>query len=96
MTQPNHTPPQRSERSEQGYRRIAARILDPLFKVLLTAFLLFGTVLVLLQFVGIIVSSSGLVAGAMELLGPPTFAIAGATGILGFILAYVHRWDTSD
>lgn len=72
------------------------RVLEFCFRVCLALFLLGGFVIVLGQLVGVVAGSQPLVSSAAATIGPPTYALAGVTGLLGFALAYVKGWDTSD
>lgn len=67
-----------------------SRLVDAVFRVSLVVFLLLGCALVLLQLVGVIGLSSGLVVGASERLGPPAFMAAGVTGVLAYVLSYLR------
>lgn len=72
------------------------RALMALFKVLLVAFLVLGSVLVLAQFFGVIVGNSGIVTGIVDMLALPTTVIASVAGVLGFAMSYVFHWKSSD
>lgn len=72
------------------------RVLELLFRCCLVLFLLGGFAIVLTQAAGVVVGSQHVVVSAAEIVGPPTYALAGVTGLLGFVLAYLRGWDTSD
>ncbi|MCF2572116.1 hypothetical protein [Brevibacterium sp. UCMA 11754] len=79
-----------------GIRALLAWLLLLLFKITLVAFLVLGTVLVLTQLAGALFAQQTLVSGAMDVLFAPTTACAAITGLAGFAIAYVLKWDTSD
>lgn len=73
-----------------------ARLLEHLFRACLLLFVLGGIGIVVTQSVGLVAGSGSLVENVAETLGPPTYALAGIAGLLGFVLAYLKGWDTSD
>ena len=72
------------------------RLLDGAFRVSLALFLLGGAVVVLMQAIGLVAGTGGLVEGAVSWVGTPTYILAGLSGVLGFVLSYLKGWDTSD
>lgn len=75
--------------------RIAAA-MTTVFVVLLVSMLAFGTVMVLLQLVGVLVLDAALVSNAVAVLAPWTFGLGGALGIWTLLLAYVHGWKSNE
>ncbi|WP_210604074.1 hypothetical protein [Brevibacterium oceani] len=72
------------------------RALMALFKVLLVAFLVLGSVLVIVQLIGVIIGGSSLVVGVVDALALPTTVAASAAGLLGFAMSYIFHWKSSD
>ncbi|KMS82836.1 hypothetical protein [Prauserella rugosa] len=72
------------------------RTVDGTFRVCLALFLIGGVIVVAAQAFGLLVGNGPLVEAAVEWAGTPTFVLAGAAGLLGFILSYLKGWDTSD
>jgi hypothetical protein len=66
-------------------------VIDAAFRLSLVMFLLLGCVMVILQVVGVLGLSSGLVIGAAQWFGPPAFIAAGLTGVLAYALSYLRR-----
>ncbi|OUE32171.1 hypothetical protein BFL35_01340 [Clavibacter michiganensis] len=74
----------------------AIRVMTAVFVALLVAMLALGTVLVLLQIVGLVIVDGGLITGAAAALSPWTFGVAGVLGIWTLLLSYVHGWKPAD
>lgn len=77
-------------------RRRAIALMTPVFVVLLAAMLLVGTVLVLLQVVGLVTANGSFVVGVADALNPWAFGIGGALGIWTLLLSYAHGWKPAD
>ena len=75
--------------------RIAAG-MTTVFVVLLVSMLALGTVMVLLQLVGVLILNAALVSGAVSALAPWTFGVGGALGIWTLLLAYAHGWKSNE
>lgn len=75
--------------------RIAAG-MTTVFVVLLVSMLALGSVMVLLQLVGVLVLNAALVSSAVSALAPWTFGLAGALGIWTLLLAYAHGWKSNE
>ncbi len=71
-------------------------ILDVLFVIGLALFMGLGTIIVLVQLVGVFSANGALTVNIMQKLGNPTFLIAAITGIIGFIQSYLYGWKTGD
>ncbi|GAA4615177.1 hypothetical protein [Saccharopolyspora hordei] len=71
------------------------RVLLVLFKVGLAVFLLLGVAVVGAQAVGVLTADPALVSGAADGLGTAMTVVAGATGLLGFAMSYVFRWEST-
>jgi hypothetical protein len=76
-------------------QRIAAG-MTTVFVVLLVSMLALGTVMVLLQLVGVLVLNAVLVSGVVSVLAPWTFGVGGALGIWTLLLAYAHGWKSNE
>jgi hypothetical protein len=76
-------------------QRIAAG-MTTVFVVLLVSMLALGTVMVLLQLVGVLVLNAALVSGVVSVLAPWTFGVGGALGIWTLLLAYAHGWKSNE
>ncbi len=74
----------------------AIALMTPVFVVLLAAMLLVGTVLVLLQVVGLVTANGAFVVGIADALNPWAFGIGGALGIWTLLLSYAHGWKPAD
>jgi hypothetical protein len=70
--------------------------MTTVFVVLLVSMLALGTVMVLLQLVGVLVLNAALVSGAVSVLAPWTFGVGGALGIWTLLLAYAHGWKSNE
>lgn len=77
-------------------RRRVAAAMTTVFVVLLVSMLALGTVMVLLQLVGVVVLDAALVSSAVAVLAPWTFGLGGALGIWTLLLAYVHGWKSNE
>jgi len=75
--------------------RIAAG-MTTVFVVLLVSMLALGSVMVLLQLVGVLLLNAALVSSAVTALAPWTFGLAGALGIWTLLLAYAHGWKSNE
>lgn len=67
-----------------------------LFKIGLVLFLTLGIAVVLVQAVGLVAGSSGLVSGAVSALGMAMTVAAGVTGLLGFVMSYLYHWKAGE
>lgn len=76
-------------------KRIAAG-MTTVFVVLLVSMLALGTVMVLLQLVGVLILDAPLVSAAVSALAPWTFGLGGALGIWTLLLAYAHGWKSNE
>jgi hypothetical protein len=76
-------------------RTLAQRITMALFKVGLVAFLVLGIIVVVSQAVGIAGGDAALVSGAVDGLGKAMTISAGLTGLLGFAMSYLFKWNNS-
>ncbi|AXB47899.1 hypothetical protein [Amycolatopsis albispora] len=79
--------------SESRTRTLLKRVTMPVFKVGLVVFLVLGVVLVLGQAAGIVVGDGTLVEGVAGVLAVPMTTAAAVTGLLGFVLSYLHHWS---
>ncbi|WP_144764934.1 hypothetical protein [Curtobacterium sp. 9128] len=77
-------------------RRRVAAAMTTVFVVLLVSMLALGTVMVLLQLVGVVVLDAALVSSTVAVLAPWTFGLGGALGIWTLLLAYVHGWKSNE
>ena len=77
-------------------RRSLAAGMTTVFVVLLVSMLALGTVMVLLQLIGVLVLDAALVGAAVTALAPWTFGIGGALGIWTLLLAYAHGWKSNE
>ena len=71
-------------------------LLDNLFSVTLLVFILLGTTLVALQIFSVATLNGSLSSMAKANLAKPAFVLSGATGIIAFILSYLHGWKSGD
>ena len=71
-------------------------MLDNLFSITLVVFILLGTVLVALQLVAVVTLNGPLSILADTNLSTPAFVLASATGVIAFILSYLHGWKSGD
>ncbi|CAL9642123.1 hypothetical protein SUDANB145_06361 [Streptomyces sp. enrichment culture] len=72
------------------------RQLQFLFRLTVIGFLAGGLLLVLGQTLGLIVGDAGWVTAVEEHAGPPTFVIAGISGLIAFVLSYLKPEETPD
>jgi hypothetical protein len=86
---PRDTPP------GPGRQRVIS-LMTTVFVVLLVAMLVLGTILVLLQIVGLIVVNGAFISGVSAALSPWTFGVAGVLGIWTLLLSYAHGWKPAD
>jgi hypothetical protein len=77
-------------------RKALIRVMTALFVMLLVTMLALGTVLVLLQFAGLLISNSDFIIGASKTLGPPTYWVSAAFGTFTLLLALAHGWKSAD
>ncbi|OIH99584.1 MULTISPECIES: hypothetical protein [unclassified Curtobacterium] len=77
-------------------RKRIATGMTAVFVVLLVSMLALGTVMVLLQLVGVLVLDAALVSAAAAALAPWTFGVGGALGIWTLLLAYAHGWKSNE
>ena len=94
MSQPNPALP--VDPAFGPFRRGLIRILTGLFVVLLVAMLLLGTVLVLLQLVGVVTANGQFVIDVEKTLGPWTYGVAAAFGTLTLFVALAYGWKSTD
>jgi hypothetical protein len=78
-----------------GRERVIS-LMTTVFVVLLVAMLVLGTILVLLQILGLIVVNGAFISGASAALSPWTFGVAGVLGIWTLLLSYAHGWKPAD
>ena len=71
-------------------------VLNVAFRVSLALFLLGGMLLVALQAIGLVAGSGSLVIETARRLGPPTYALASVSGLLGFARSYLEEWKLTD
>ncbi|MER7201653.1 hypothetical protein CG723_09470 [Streptomyces sp. CB01635] len=69
------------------------RSLHILFRVSVIGFLAGGAVIVLGQLLGIALGNADWVAAVEEHAGPPTFIVAGVSGLIAFVLSYLKTED---
>ncbi|MER7011574.1 hypothetical protein ABT324_09135 [Saccharopolyspora sp. NPDC000359] len=74
---------------------VARKVPMVLFKVGLAVFLLLGAAVVGAQAVGVLTANAELVSGAANSLGKVMTVVAGITGLLGFAMSYLFRWDST-
>jgi hypothetical protein len=55
-----------------------------------------GTIIVAVQFYGIIVANGALAINISKALGKPAFIIATVTGLIGFVQGYINGWEMGD
>ena len=79
--------------SESPARALLKRVTMPVFKLGLVVFLVLGVALVLGQAAGIVAGSGALVEGVAGVLAVPMTTAAAITGLLGFVLSYLHHWS---
>ncbi|CAL9285766.1 hypothetical protein SUDANB135_01067 [Streptomyces sp. SudanB135_2055] len=72
------------------------RQLQFLFRLTLVGFLAGGVLLVLGQTLGLVVGDAGWVAAVEEHAGPPTFVVAGISGLIAFLLSYLTPEKAED
>ncbi|MEU7836969.1 MULTISPECIES: hypothetical protein [unclassified Nonomuraea] len=72
------------------------RVTMALFKIGLVVFLVLGVVVVLIQAVGLVAGTPGLVSGAVSSLGLAMTVAAGATGLFGFVMSYLFHWKAGE
>ncbi|GAB2815310.1 hypothetical protein [Streptomyces daliensis] len=72
------------------------RPLQFLFRVSVIGFLAGGLLLVLGQTLGIVVGDADWVTAVEEHAGPPTFVIAGISGLIAFALSYLTPGEVPD
>jgi hypothetical protein len=77
-------------------RQRAISLMTTVFVVLLVTMLVLGTILVLLQIVGLIVVNGAFISGVSAALSPWTFGVAGVLGIWTLLLSYAHGWKPAD
>ncbi|MEK6309843.1 MAG: hypothetical protein V4737_11445 [Curtobacterium sp.] len=77
-------------------RRRIATGMTTVFVVLLVSMLALGTVMVLLQLVGVLFLNAALVESAVTALAPWTFGVGGTLGIWTLLLAYAHGWKSNE
>ena len=78
------------------FRRGLARLLTVLFVVALGSMLVLGTILVLLQLGGVLVADGDFVIAAEKALGPITYGVAAALGVLTLLVAEAYGWKSTD
>ncbi|TDD53776.1 hypothetical protein E1286_06465 [Nonomuraea terrae] len=72
------------------------RLTMAAFKTGVVVFLVLGVVVVLVQAVGLVAGSPGLVSGAVSALGMAMTVAAGLTGLLGFAMSYLFHWKPGE
>ena len=72
------------------------KVLNCLFVCGVIAFMVMGTVIVLVQTYSIVTANGALAIKIMKTVGKPAFIIASITGIIGFVQGYVNGWDMGD
>ncbi|MGC7094302.1 hypothetical protein ACPZ19_06540 [Amycolatopsis lurida] len=82
--------------SESKTRTLLKRVTMPVFKLGLVVFLVLGVVLVLGQAAGIVAGSGAVVEGVAGVLAVPMTTAAAITGLLGFVLSYLHNWSAGE
>ncbi|MGW2169493.1 hypothetical protein ACWC1C_03045 [Streptomyces sp. NPDC001705] len=73
-----------------------ARPLQFLFRLSLIGFLAGGFLIVIGQLLGIALGDAVWVATVEEHAGPATFVIASVSGLLAFVLSYLHKDQPAD
>ncbi|MCI2420208.1 hypothetical protein MOQ72_22445 [Saccharopolyspora sp. K220] len=72
---------------------LARRITMPLFKCGLAILLLLGIIVVGAQAIGVLTGNAALVSGVVDGLGKAMTIAAGVTGLLGFAMSYLFKWQ---
>ncbi|MEV5538362.1 hypothetical protein AB0L13_16015 [Saccharopolyspora shandongensis] len=82
-----------SDTSSAG--NLVRRIAMTLFKLGLVVFLLLGVIVVGAQAIGVVTANAGLVSGVVDGLGKAMTVAAGVTGLLGFTMSYLFKWQNA-
>ncbi|MET9035887.1 hypothetical protein [Streptomyces mirabilis] len=69
--------------------------LQFLFRLSVIAFLVGGSVIVVVQALGIALGDVGWVTAVEEHAGPPTFIVSSVSGLLAFVLSYLTKPEES-
>ena len=77
-------------------RRSLIRILITLFVVSLVAMLLLGAVVVFLQLGGLLTHNGPFIIAAEKAVGPATYAVSAAFGIITLLVALAFGWKSND
>ncbi|GAB3562025.1 hypothetical protein GCM10027445_01830 [Amycolatopsis endophytica] len=85
--------PEHTETTDGAVRGLLKRVTMPVFKTGLVVFLALGIILVLVQAAGILSGDGALVEDVVGVLGIPMTAAAAVTGLVGFVMSYLHRWS---
>ena len=72
------------------------KILDVLFVTGIITFMILGSVIVAVQFFGVVTLDGALAISINKTLSKTTFVIASITGLIGFVQVYVNRWEMGD
>ncbi|MEV6169375.1 hypothetical protein AB0L99_14230 [Streptomyces sp. NPDC051954] len=75
---------------------MTVRTLQLLFRLTVIGFLAGGFLIVIGQALGIALGDAGWVAAVEEHAGPPTFIVAGVSGLLAFVLSYLTTEERPD
>jgi hypothetical protein len=67
-----------------------------LFVFGLVVFLALGSVIVLVQFWGVISGNGALTIGIAKTLGNTTFHVATIVGLIGYVQGYLYGWKSGD
>lgn len=75
---------------------LVRNILDILFMIGLVGFLVLGSVIVLVQFAGVLTANGVLTTGIFKSLGKTTFVLSAITGLIGYVQSYLYGWKSGD
>lgn len=77
-------------------RRRITMVLVALFVVALVAMLALGTVVVLLQLAGLLGGQAQFIIDVEQAVGPATYAVSAAFGVITLLVALAFGWKTHD
>ena len=84
-------------RTPHGPRRQRTiTVMTAIFVALLVLMLALGTILVLLQIVGLVIVNGAVITGVAAFLSPLTFGVAGVLGIWTLLLSYAYGWKPAE
>lgn len=70
-------------------------IIKKLFTFFLVVFMVGGTLLVIIQLLGMVLRNGQMMVNATNYVGMPTFVCSAIAGVLGFIYSYFPKEDKS-